>query len=146
MQNRRQFIRTTSVLSVTAAAVARAAQAASPPRTGDAQAAVGLPKNWRAMKKLDAHNHVFLSGRRSPSDWTDVDNLIEAIEVLGIEKAYCSRPITGGVMANIDVVRDANDSVIAAMKRHPKQIVGYCFVCGGRVSPRRSRSWRDAAY
>jgi predicted TIM-barrel fold metal-dependent hydrolase len=130
-QNRRQFIRTTGLMSVTAASVVRAAQAADVARTTETPAAVGLPKNWRAMKKLDAHNHVFLSGRRSASDWTDVDNLIEAIEVLGIEKAYCSRPITGGVMANIDVVRDANDSVIAAMKRHPKQIVGYCFVQPG---------------
>jgi len=83
------------------------------------------------MRKFDAHNHVFLFGRRSNSDWTDVDNLIEAANVLGIEKLFCSRPIVAGVMANIDVVRDANDSVIAAMKRHPKQIFGYCFVQPG---------------
>ena len=30
------------------------------------------------MKKLDAHNHVFLSGRRGKNDWADVDALIEA--------------------------------------------------------------------
>src|SRR5690349_22665151 len=34
-------------------------------------------------------------------------------------------------MANIDVVRDANDSVRAAMARHPNRIVGYCFVQPG---------------
>lgn len=93
--------------------------------------AVGLPKNWRAMRKFDAHNHVFLSGRRSNSDWTDVENLVEAADVLGIEKLFCSRPITAGAMASIEVVRDANDSVIAAMKRHPSRIAGYCFVQPG---------------
>jgi uncharacterized protein len=74
---------------------------------------------------------VFLSGRRSNSDWADADSLVEAAEVLGIEKLFCSRPITAGAMANIDVVRDANDTVLAAVKRHPQRIVGYCFVQPG---------------
>jgi predicted TIM-barrel fold metal-dependent hydrolase len=130
-QNRRQFIQTTSALSIALAAGSRAAQPAPIARATGAANEVGLPKNWRAMRKYDAHNHVFLSGRRSASDWTDVDTLIEAADVLGIEKLFCSRPVTGGVMANIEVVRDANDSVIAAMKRHPGRIIGYCFVQPG---------------
>src|SRR5688572_14216859 len=92
---------------------------------------IGLPSGWRTMRKFDAHNHVFLSGRRANSDWTEPDALVEAAEILGIEKVFCSRPITGGLMANIDVVRDANNSVIESMKRHPKRIVGYCFVQPG---------------
>lgn len=91
----------------------------------------GLPQGWRTMRKFDAHNHVFLSGRRSTSDWADPDSLVEAAELLGIERLYCSRPITAGVLANIDVIRDANDSVLGAMKRHPKRIFGYCFVQPG---------------
>lgn len=57
--------------------------------------------------------------------------MVEAADALGIEKLFCSRPITGGVMANIDVVRDANDSVLEAVRRHPQRIVGYCFVQPG---------------
>ncbi|MBL9210429.1 MAG: amidohydrolase [Opitutaceae bacterium] len=91
----------------------------------------GLPADWRAQRKFDVHNHVFLSGRRGASDWTDVDHLIEAAGVLGIERLYCSRPITAGVMANIEAVREVNDTVIAAMRRHPRQIFGYCFVQPG---------------
>jgi predicted TIM-barrel fold metal-dependent hydrolase len=129
--NRRQFFVTTGALGLASATGARAAQTSSPAPLPAGRDTVGLPKDWRAMRKFDAHNHVFLSGRKSKSDWTDVDNLIEAAEVLGIERVFCSRPITAGVLANIDVVRDANDSVIDAMKRHPKQIFGYCFVQPG---------------
>jgi predicted TIM-barrel fold metal-dependent hydrolase len=75
---------------------------------------------------------VFLfGGRRSDSDWSDADALVEAAGLLGIEKLFCSRPVTAGVMANIEVVRNANDSVIGAMKRHPGRIGGYCFVQPG---------------
>ena len=109
------------------------AASAQPPATATkgATTAPGLPAGWRTMRKFDAHNHVFLNGRRSASDWTDVDNLIEAADVVGIERLFCSRPITAGVLANIDVVRDANNSVLESMKRHPKRIFGYCFVQPG---------------
>ncbi|MBI4626534.1 MAG: amidohydrolase [Verrucomicrobia bacterium] len=118
-------------LGLASVAGARAAEPIPMSRPPAALANVGLPGQWRAMRKFDAHNHVFLSGRRSNTDWSDVDNLIEAADVLGIERLFCSRPITAGVMANIDVVRDANDSVLAAMKRHPARIFGYCFVQPG---------------
>jgi predicted TIM-barrel fold metal-dependent hydrolase len=132
--DRRKFIRHAGAglgalgfASTTRTVAVAAASRSVPVGQGDP----GLPKNWRTMRKFDAHNHVFLSGRRSSSDWTDVDNLIEAAGVLGIERIFCSLPITGGVMANIDVVRDANNSVLESMKRHPKQIAGYCFVQPG---------------
>jgi predicted TIM-barrel fold metal-dependent hydrolase len=119
------------MLGIAAMAASRAAESAERVRATRATNGVGLPRNWRTMKKFDAHNHVFLSGRRSASDWTDVDHLIEAADVLGIEKLFCSRPVTAGVMANIEVVRDANDSVLAATRRHPGRIAGYCFVQPG---------------
>lgn len=106
------------------------ALAASPGRAA-APAAAGLPADWRGRRKFDAHNHVFLAGRRGPDDWRDVDELIAAADALGIERLYCSRPITGGVMADLSVVRDANDSVLAAARRHPGRIFGYGFVQPG---------------
>jgi predicted TIM-barrel fold metal-dependent hydrolase len=57
--------------------------------------------------------------------------MIEAAEALGIEKLCCSRPITGGVLAEIEDVRDVNDSVLAAMKRYPDRIAGFCFIQPG---------------
>lgn len=119
------------VAGLAGAPASAAAAAGTAPAGSGARGAAGLPENWRALRKFDVHNHVFLSGRRGGSDWSDVDNLIEAAGVLGIERLFCSRPITAGVMANIEAVREANDSVIAAMRRHPRQIFGYGFVQPG---------------
>lgn len=91
----------------------------------------GLPAGWRQLRKFDAHAHVFLGGRRTPGDWTDVDNLIAAADVLGIERLFCSRPVVGGVRADVNVVRESNDLVLAAMGRHPQRIFGYCFLQPG---------------
>jgi len=133
--SRRRFLGTAAAaglggtgLAATASAAAGAAPAAA---AATGRGPVGLPADWRRQRKFDVHNHVFLSGRRGSSDWADVDHLIEAAEVLGIERLFCSRPITAGVMANIEAVRDVNDTVIAAMRRHPRQIFGYCFVQPG---------------
>ena len=135
--HRRRFLQQAGIgaLSLAGATKAIGAAAGSSRSRAGAQIERGLPRDWRVMRKFDAHNHVFLSpSRRSKSDWADPDNLVEAAEVLGIEKVFCSRPVTGGVMANIEVVREANDSVLAAMQRHPKRIGGYCFVQPGNGS------------
>lgn len=131
-QNRRDFLKSAGAIGLASLASAQAAEripvvssSAADPR-GSA-----LPPDWRKMRKFDAHNHVFLAGRRSKTDWTEVDSLIEAADALGIEKLFCSRPITAGVLANIDVIRDANDSVLDAIRRHPSRLVGYCFVQPG---------------
>ncbi|APZ93919.1 amidohydrolase family protein [Fuerstiella marisgermanici] len=92
---------------------------------------VGLPKNWRSMRKIDVHAHVWQSLHLPDADWSGAEDLVEAAETLGIEKLCCSRPITGGVMADTEKVRDANDSVLAAMKRYPDRIAGFCFVQPG---------------
>jgi predicted TIM-barrel fold metal-dependent hydrolase len=130
--DRRHFLKTAAAgFGAASLSPARTAAAAGSPVTGAEPAVVGLPADWRKLRKFDVHNHVFLSGRRGNADWADVDHLIEAAEILGIERLYCSRPITAGLMANIDAVRDVNDSVLAAMRRHPRQIFGYCFVQPG---------------
>lgn len=90
-----------------------------------------LPAGWRTMKKIDAHNHVFAPVNRPNADWSEVEATVEAAEVLGIETLLCSKPVTGGALVEIETVREANDAVIAAMKRYPKRIIGYCFVQPG---------------
>ena len=57
---------------------------------------VGLPKDWRRMRKIDMHNHIVDPVSRAGANWRRVEDLIEAAEILGIEKLCCSRPITGG--------------------------------------------------
>ncbi|MCA9133558.1 MAG: amidohydrolase family protein [Planctomycetales bacterium] len=89
---------------------------------------VGLPANWQAIRKLDVHNHVFMGSLQGELDWDSVDRLVAAAEFLGIDRMYCSRPITGGALADIAQVRQANDAVLAAMRRYPQQIIGFCFV------------------
>lgn len=129
--NRRDFLQRTAagLGALSLAALARGGEAApaSPARAGGA----GLPTGWRKMKKFDAHNHVFAPINRPNADWSEVEALIEAADVLGIEKLFCSKPITAGAMVGIETVRDANDAIIAAMKRHPQRIAGYCFVQPG---------------
>ena len=92
---------------------------------------VGLPKGWRQMRKLDAHSHVMQGVHKPDADWSTTEDLVEAADILGIDMLYCSRPLTGGVMAEIEEVREANNSVLAAMKRYPNRIAGYCFLQPG---------------
>ncbi len=83
------------------------------------------------MKKIDAHAHVFAPVHRPNADWSPVEAMIEAADALGIERLLCSQPVTAGVLADIETVRNANDAVLAAIKRYPTRIVGYCFVQPG---------------
>ena len=83
------------------------------------------------MRKFDVHSHVSLRGAQTNPDWTNVDDIIKTADLLGIEKLFSSRPVSGGLMANIEAVRAGNDGVLAAMKRHPKRVFGYCFVQPG---------------
>lgn len=134
--NRRDFIRRagTGLGALSLAAVARAGAAQEPARvvtTPDRGSGTGLPTDWRTMKKFDAHNHVFAPVNRPNADWSEVEATIEAAEILGIEKLFCSKPVMAGALVGIEMVREANDAVIAAMKRYPKQIAGYCFVQPG---------------
>jgi len=134
-QSRRDFL-TTAGAAVGTILVTRHASAAenanertvTQPSPSDG---VGLPAGWRQMKKFDAHNHVMQAVHEPDADWTAVENMLEAAELMGIEKLFCSRPLTRGVLAEIDAVREANNSVIAAMQRYPGIIEGYCFVQPG---------------
>lgn len=127
---RRSFLKTTGALGALALA-GRARPAAAESNTPTAAPPRGLPANWRTLRKLDAHNHVFGLAQRPNADWAEVERLVAAAGKLGIDKLYCSRPVTAGVMANIELVRESNDAVLAAMKRYPQRIGGYCFVQPG---------------
>lgn len=134
MHDRRTFVKTLATTAGLAASGA-AVSAESPTPDGQHHAdwpdGVGLPAGWRQMRKLDAHSHVDAGLEKTSADWQSTEDLVAAAEVLGIDKLYCSRPITGGVMAPIEEVRAANDSVLAAMRRYPDRIGGYCFVQPG---------------
>lgn len=130
--NRREFIKSVGAgLGALGLGTAARLDAANAKTAAATRSDVGLPKDWRAMRKLDAHNHVFGLAHRPNTNWAEVEDLIEAAQALGIEKLFCSRPVTGGVMADIEVVRESNNAVLAAMKRYPAQISGYCFVQPG---------------
>lgn len=129
---RRQFLRQAGATGLAVLPGARRTAIVAVSRADDERrGGKGLPGGWRAMRKLDAHHHVFTPVHRAGADWSEVDHLIAAADILGIERLYCSRPLTGGVLAAIEAVRDANDSVLAAMRRHPGRIGGYCFVQPG---------------
>lgn len=125
--DRRQFLQRAGAGAVVAALdpTALAAEPSSRPP------APGLPADWRKLKKIDAHAHVFAPVNHPGADWGPVESMIEAADALGIERLLCSHPVTAGVLADIATVRDANDSVLAAIQRYPKRIVGYCFVQPG---------------
>ena len=81
------------------------------------------PDGWKkifteAIKypKMDAHNHIWAG-----SDAGQVD---ESCARLGITKAACSIP--GG--KTVAEIRANNDTIIKAMKSHPKRIMGQCYI------------------
>ena len=129
--DRRAFLRQAGVGATLAALAGSRAGHAATPAAHKSSLATGLPAGWRAMRKFDAHNHVFGLAHRPNADWAEVERLIAAADKLGIEKLCCSRPVTGGIMADIGVVRESNDAVLAAMKRYPTRITGYSFVQPG---------------
>lgn len=75
--------------------------------------------------KIDCHMHV--SGKTRKWGWGDNAKIIEAADKLGIDILCCSIPITSGMPSHEDV-QACNDDVLAAMKRYPERILGYCFV------------------
>ena len=81
------------------------------------------------MKKIDAHMHVAGGSQRFLG--CDADSVIDAADRLDIDQLVCSIPITGGRWATPDEVRASNDGMLDAMRRHPKRILGYCFLNPG---------------
>lgn len=68
--------------------------------------------------------HVFDMGITTAS-------VVESADRLGIEQMWVSVPITNGIFAPIEQVRECNDCVLRAMREFPGRFVGYCFVIPG---------------
>ena len=77
--------------------------------------------------KIDMHCHVWKMDNWEKSS----DHLVECGEMLGITELWCSSPITGGLIVSPETIREENNAVLTAMKRHPKRIRGWCFVIPG---------------
>ncbi|MFL7809004.1 MAG: amidohydrolase family protein [Anaerolineae bacterium] len=80
------------------------------------------------MTKIDCHMHV--KGHHQIWSWDDDDRIIEAADKLGIDELCVSIPIAFRV-PTMDEVRQCNDDVLAAMRRYPGRILGYCYICPG---------------
>jgi predicted TIM-barrel fold metal-dependent hydrolase len=59
--------------------------------------------------------------------------VIDAADRLEIDQLACSIPITGGRWATPAEVRECNDGTLAAMRRYPDRILGYCFLNPGHA-------------
>lgn len=86
----------------------------------DIQAGIKQPK-------IDMHCHVWKMENWEKSS----DHLVECGEALGITELWCSSIVSGGELASPEEVRSHNDTILAAMKRHPKRIRGWCFIIPG---------------
>jgi uncharacterized protein len=80
----------------------------------------------RSQRKIDSHNHVR----------QDNTAIVRAGDVLGIELFCCAFGTVGhGAITrgnpDMDVVRAANDQVLAAMREFPGRIAGWCFLNPG---------------
>ena len=92
------------------AGLAAAAPAAGPTWNGLAEV--------RKYRKLDSHNHVFLSPRHTPKA------VVEAADRLSIERLVVSLP--RGDMP--EGFRESNEKVLRAMKEFPDRFLGQCFL------------------
>lgn len=126
--DRRKFLgRTGSCLAAASSPIALSQVVAGAESTDDV-ASTGLPADWRNMRKIDCHMHVAPSAILD-SAHGNADIVIEGANALGIELLCTSRPTDK--MAPPEEVRRVNDLVLAAMKRHPGRILGYCFLIPG---------------
>lgn len=80
------------------------------------------------MRKIDCHMHV--KGRHQAWSWDHDDRIIEAADKLGIDQLCTSIPIPYRI-PTMEEVRECNDDVLAAMRRYPDRILGYCYICPG---------------
>lgn len=79
-----------------------------------------IMKECMKYRKIDAHIHIQLSGRR-------VEEVIEYADRFGTEKMVISIPVTQDE-SKPEEFRKSNDSVIEAMKKYPDRLLGQCFI------------------
>ncbi len=87
-------------------------------------------EEWLRYPKIDMHCHVWNLANEK-EEQVSSEQLILAGEMLGITEFWCSSPIIGGLIASVEAVREENDTILRAIKRHPQHIRGMCFVIPG---------------
>ncbi|KPL08798.1 MAG: amidohydrolase [Bacteroides sp. SM23_62] len=119
--NRRKFFRNTALS--TAGILMGSKLADLPARQAPAPASHDLMKEVMKYRKIDAHEHVW-------EDGSNVDAQIDFADRLGIEKLAISRPLTQSTPkdATPEAFREANDTILNAMKRHPDRYIGMMYV------------------
>jgi predicted TIM-barrel fold metal-dependent hydrolase len=118
--NRRKFFRDSAF---SAAGIMLAGNfAPSEMKSSGSGAAFDIMKEALKYRKINAHEHVGLGGT--------IDSQLDFADRFGIEKLEISRPISAGgkSLATPDEVRDCNNTVLDAMKKHPDRYLGSFFV------------------
>jgi predicted TIM-barrel fold metal-dependent hydrolase len=119
--NRRKFFRNTALS--TAGILMGSKFADLPARQAPAPTSHDLMKEVMKYQKIDAHEHVW-------EDGSNVDAQIDFADRLGIEKLAISRPLTQSTPkdATPEAFKEANDTILNAMKRHPDRYIGMMYV------------------
>ena len=125
--NRRNFLSQSSACLAVAGSLQFARGGSASGNNSASQAVIGLPEDWRSLRKVDCHQHIGPTAQGAA--YGDADLVIEGANALGIDQSCTSRPTFK--MAAPAEVREANDMILAAMKRHPGRILGYCFLIPG---------------
>ena len=85
-------------------------------------ASYDILKEASKYRKIDAHEHVGLSGT--------IEYQIDMVDRLGIEKLVVSKIISAdsGSKVTPEEFRACNDEVIKVMKKYPDRYMGWCFI------------------
>jgi predicted TIM-barrel fold metal-dependent hydrolase len=114
---RRDFLGASVAAGAALAGPSQSAAWAAP--TGQSGAGAG-----KKAPVIDCHAH--LSFRKSPDEPGDDLQVLDAADRLGIDRLCCSilckRP------ASVEGFRACNAALAAAIKRHPRRLLGYCYV------------------
>ena len=118
--NRRKFFHDTAFSA--AGIILCNSLAAADIKGGRPSSSFDIMKETMKFRKINAHEHVGMGG--------SLEAQLDFADRLGIEKLEISRPIAAGgaSKATPDDVRECNDTVLDAMKKHPDRYFGSCFV------------------
>ena len=85
---------------------------------------------FKDNKVVNWHEHVYFKPDTRNLDEKACDDLVELARLTYMDCIVCSLPLPGGI-PKPDVVKECNNTVAAAMKRHPGIIRGMAFINPG---------------
>jgi len=118
--NRRRFLTDTSLSAAGIMFGSNLAGGTSREESGISS--YNLMQEVMKYRKIDAHDHVGLSGARSGPD--ALQRQIDIADRLGIERLCISRPVTEE-KGTPEEFREFNDVVMRAVKQYPDRFVGF---------------------